>query len=227
MTAVAATTASTMKPTATANKEETVAKTKTENDPILSFASAPDNMNGMGYRGIPSTILNTEAMIGQYVVVHSAPTAWIGCLVAVEHRGEAMGVTLADAGLWINGELKEVIRPGLKAGKDTDSSHHHLTYVQIVTALQPAGSPSTIASWKQKYRGKRPGDPNVITLEHYSKFCGMDEDTCAKAITNAFTAGAKTFDSLITTMGNYSDHVGFPSPAVASILLSDVLSRTW
>src|SRR5690348_2574847 len=99
-----------------------------------------------------SALLNPEAYIGQYVVVHSAPTAWIGCLVSIERREEAVGCVLADAGLWVNGELKDVVRPGLKAAKDTEASHHHIAYIPIVTAMQPAASPSTINAWKQRYR---------------------------------------------------------------------------
>lgn len=190
---------------------------------IAEHASAP----GKATRLIESTVLNPENYIGQYVVVHSAPTAWIGCLVEIERREEAVGCVLADAGLWINGELKEVIRPGLKASKDTDSSHHHVTYVPIVTAIQPAGTPSTINSWKPKYRDRRPGNPAQITLENAARSASMDTDTMAKAITNAYQAGAKGFDTLCSTINNFAEEVGFPAPAVASILLADVLARTW
>lgn len=190
---------------------------------IPEHASSPAKAT----RLIESTVLNPENYIGQYVVVHSAPTAWIGCLVEIERREEAVGCVLADAGLWINGELKEVIRPGLKASKDTDSSHHHVTYVPIVTAIQPAGTPATINAWKPKYRDRRPGNPAQITLENAARSASMDTDTMAKAITNAYQAGAKGFDTLCSTISNFADEVGFPTPAVASILLADVLARTW
>ncbi len=186
-----------------------------------------DNSAPTPTRMIDSTILNPDAYIGQYVVVHSAPTAWLGCLVAVERRDEAVGCVLADAGLWVNGELKEVIRPGLKASKDTDSSHHFITYVPIMTALQPAGSPSTLTSWKQTYQGRRPGNPARITLENYAESSGQDVDTCAKAIANAYQTGANGFDSCVAMVQPFADEVAFPAPAVASILMADYLSRMW
>lgn len=186
------------------------------------YPSAPDGLK----RPLRSTLLNIENYIGQPVVVHSAPTAWIGYLVDVERREEAVGVTLADAGLWINGELKDVVQPGKQASKDSESSHHHVTYIPIVTALQPAASPAYIKAHKAKYRGRRPGDPANITLENYAKSMGQDVDTCAKALTNAYTA-AKGFDSVVSTVSSFADELAFPAPAVASMLLSDVLARTW
>jgi hypothetical protein len=55
----------------------------------------------------------------------------------------------------------------------------------------------------------------------------MSVSDCAKAISNAFTAGNKGFDSLCSLVSGFADEVNFPVPAVASILLSDALSRSW
>lgn len=199
---------------------------KNAKNEIPSYADTLDRARDDMKRGIAGTVQNPENYIGQYVVVHSAPTAWIGCLVNIERRDEAIGCVLADSGLWINGELKEVIRPGLKASKDTDSSHHHVTYVPIVTALQPAGSPSTL-TWKPTYQGRRPGDPSKITLENYAEASGQDVDSCVKALQNAHQQGNKGFDNAVNMVAPFADEVAFPAPAVASLLISDALSRCW
>lgn len=173
-----------------------------------------------------NVLLDAENYIGQYVIVHSAPTAWQGILINVERRGEAIGCTLADAGLWINGELKEVIVPGGRATKDTESSHHHIAYVPIVTALQPGAAPFTLKSWTPKPRGRRPGDPNRISLSDYAAWSDQDNDTCVKALQNAYKA-AKGFESVVTLVQAYADERAFPAPAVASMLLSHCMAQNW
>lgn len=48
--------------------------------------------------------------IGKRVIVHGCPTAWIGTLTDV-YRIEGtdqMACSLADAGLWTNGELSDI-----------------------------------------------------------------------------------------------------------------------
>lgn len=178
-------------------------------------------------RLLPSYVLNIENYRGQYVVVHSAPTAWIGMLIDVERRGEAIGCTIADAGLWVNGELAEVIRPGQKASKDTASSHHFLTYVPIVTAIMPAGYPFSMTSWKPKFRGDKPGDPSKITLANYAEATGQDVETCGKAINNAYYSGKGGFEAVMSLVQAYAEECSFPIPGVASILMSEALALSW
>lgn len=179
------------------------------------------------FRTNANPLLNPEVYRGQYVIIHSAPTAWIGLLVDVERREEAIGVTLADAGLWINGDIKEMVIPGFQQKRDMESSHHHLTHIPIVTALQPCGWPTHLTQWKPAFRGERPGDPNFITLDDYARFQGTDVPTATKALQNAQKSGRNAFESVLNLVKPYADERRFPAPGVAAMLMTDILTRGW
>lgn len=179
------------------------------------------------FRTSVNPLLNLEAYRGQYIIVHSAPTAWIGLLVEVERREEAIGVTLADAGLWINGDIKEMVVPGFQQKREMESSHHHLTHVPIVTAAQPCGWPMHLDKWAPQFRGERPGDPNRISLEDYAKFQGTDVPTAIKALQNAGKSGRASFTTVLNLVKPYADEVRFPAPGVAAMLMTDILTRQW
>lgn len=78
-------------------------------------------------------------MLGRYVCVHSAPSAWYGFLMYARDNGGVVSCVLADAGLWTQGLTDNLILPG-QAGEKIKSRRLGLVTVAVVTAIQPSGS---------------------------------------------------------------------------------------
>lgn len=83
-----------------------------------------------------------KAMIGEYVVAHSAPTAWIGRLTAVTVEPQNIWITLEEACLWLNGEPEDIF--GVGGGPPANPAHpvtlqkaHPDTAVLFLTAIKP------------------------------------------------------------------------------------------
>lgn len=89
------------------------------------------------------------AMAGEWVVVHSAPTAWIGRLSRVTRSEGTLGAVLERGRLWVVGDYAEVCPPKLPAKMDLSASEAekmkeagcHTVYIPVVTAIQSCAKP--------------------------------------------------------------------------------------
>src|SRR5512134_450081 len=91
--------------------------------------------------GGQANLARVRDYIGQYVCIHSAPSAWFGMVVDASIDGGVVSVDLADGSLWTQGQVKDLIRPGRKSqGTELESRRDGIVTVQAVTALQPAGA---------------------------------------------------------------------------------------
>lgn len=190
-----------------------------------------------------SSLARLQSYIGRYVCVHSAPSAWFGCLVDVSIDGGVISADLADGGLWTQGQTKDLLRPGKKATAELEARRDGVITVAAITALQPSASfteNNDKIKDQPQLRKSLPRSPREqkIGLEDYASFCGKTEPheaagavleiyekTGAKARSDE--SGRGNFAGLIALVQPYALTKEFPVRAVASILLHEARGYMW
>lgn len=188
-----------------------------------------------------TSLARLQNYIGQYVCVHSAPSAWFGCMVDVSIDGGVVSCDLADAGLWTQGATKDLLRPGKKATADLEARRDGVVTVAAITALQPSAAFTEgddkvqDAPRLRKTRVRSPREMH-IGLEDYAAFSGASAPhEAAGAILEVYEKlgtkkednGRGNFKGLLQMVKPYADTKDFPWRAVASILLHEARSYLW
>jgi len=192
--------------------------------------------------GSEASLARMNDHIGQYVCVHSAPSAWFGCVVDASIDNGVVSVDLADAGLWTQGQTKDLLRPARTATADLESRRDGVVTVLAVTALQPSAAFTegvdklSDKPQMRRHRVKAPRDTN-LGLADYAAFSGSSEpaDAAAAILEMYLKVGAKkggddtrgNMAGLIGMVKSYADEKCFPVRATAAILLHEARKYCW
>jgi hypothetical protein len=204
----------------------------------------------LGLAHIVSATCNDEATlarmndyIGQYVCVHSAPSAWYGIMVGCSVANGIPSCDLADAGLWTQGMTKDLVRPGQKSTDDLQARRDGVITVMAITAIQPAGAFSEQDDKVKdqiKLRSHRVRTPaeQGICLEQFAEFMGQEPHLVAGALLEVYhkSAPAKkksdenprgNFSAVIGMIQPYAETKDFPVRGIAGIVLHGARKYVW